>query len=247
MKFKFIFCILSSKNLSENNEYFNSNNKYEQIKNFIDKYFNNFKDDIKYFLIEYNNLINDEICEQNEYIYVKGFESIIPGMLDKFKKAVKHINSNYEYDFLIHTNLTSLWNLYNLLLLYPKLPKNDFFGGHLMFNLFITGTGIILSKDLTHNLLLINDNSVNNDIAISIFFLNKIDHFYTFNDSSCHKLNFQIEDTNCTDINSVHHPSRNIIPNDIENILYFRIKTDNVEKDIYLTKYLINKIYNINL
>ena len=94
MKFKFIFCILSSKNLSNDNINFNSNNKYEELKTYFDKYFEKFKDDIKYFFIEYDNLLNEQIYEFENYIYIKGNESIIPGCLDKFKTAVKHINSN---------------------------------------------------------------------------------------------------------------------------------------------------------
>ena len=247
MKFKFIFCILSSKNLSNDNINFNSNNKYEELKTYFDKYFEKFKDDIKYFFIEYDNLLNEQIYEFENYIYIKGNESIIPGCLDKFKTAVKHINSNYDYEFLIHTNLTSLWNLYNLQILYTKLPKNNFFGGHLVFNIFISGTGIIISRDLTPNLLLIDDYSNNNDVVISKFFSNKNIHFYTFNNLPHHKLKFQIGVSNCRDVNSVHHISQNIIPNDIENILYFRIKTDKIERDIYLTKLLINKIYSIQI
>ena len=40
MNYKFIFCILSSKNLSEKNGYFSSNNKYDMLKGVVDKYFN---------------------------------------------------------------------------------------------------------------------------------------------------------------------------------------------------------------
>ena len=247
MNYKFIFCILSSKNLSEKNGYFSSNNKYDMLKGVVDKYFNKFRDDIKYFLVEYDNLINNEIYECENYIYVKGVESVIPGCLDKFKKAVKHINLKYDYDFLIHTNITTLWNLYNLQILYPTLPKNNFVGVHLIFNSFITGTGIMLSKDMTSNLLLINDNSDNNDVAISRFFQSKRIHFFTLNNLPSHKMNYQIEDTKCKDINSVHHSSQNLIPTDMENILYFRIKTSDCEKDIYITKVLINKLYDVSL
>jgi hypothetical protein len=60
-------------------------------------------------------------------------------------------------------------------------------------------------------------------------------------------MNYQIEDSNCDDINSVHHYSKNIIPTDIENILYFRIRTSNLEKDISLTKFIIKHIYDIDV
>jgi hypothetical protein len=247
MKYKFIFCIISSKELPTDNLYFNSNEKYKVLKGYISKYFKPFESVIKYFFVEFDNSLSNEIQECDEYIYVKGEESLIPGILNKCQKAFKYINDNYDYDFLIRTNLSSVWNFKNLLMLYDKLPKYNLFGGHVVFNQFVSGTGLFISKDVTYKLLKEKPYKCYDDVVISRIASRQKIPFYELNESTCHKLNYQIEDSNCTDINSQYHFSNNLIPNDIENILYFRVKPTSHEKAIYLTKLLIKQMYDLDL
>jgi hypothetical protein len=247
MKYKFIFCIISSTQLPLDNGCYNSTEKYQVLKSYISKYFKPFENVIKYFFVEFENTLSNEIQECGEYIYVRGEESLIPGILKKCKKAFKYINDNYDYDFLIRTNLSSVWNFQNLLMLYDKLPKYNLFGGHVIFNQFVSGTGIIISKDFTYKLLQDKYNKCYDDVALSNLASSQNISFYKLNKSTCHKLNYQIEDSNCSDINSITHFSKNFIPNDIENVLYFRIKTSSHEKDISLTKLLIKQMYNLDV
>ena len=62
------------------NHCYNSNEKYQVLKGYISKYFKLFENDIKYFFVEFDNSLSDEIQECGEYIYVKGEESLIPGI-----------------------------------------------------------------------------------------------------------------------------------------------------------------------
>ena len=132
-------------------------------------------------------------------------------------------------------------------MLYDKLPKHNLFGGHVVFNQFVSGTGIIMSKDLTCKLLKKLHYKCYDDVVISRLASRQKIPFYELNNSTCHKLNYQIEDSNCTDVQSPTHFSKNVIPNDIENVLYFRIKTSSHEKDISLTKLLIKQMYDLDV
>lgn len=231
MKYKFIFLVLSSSNLNSNNNYFNSNDKYNQLKFLNKKYFDLYSNDIKFFYIENDPYLLENICEKNDFIYVKADESVVPGMLIKQQESVKYINSKYNYDYIIFTNLTTLWNIPVLLSLYETIPRNNFFGGHTIFDKFVSGTGIFISHDLTPLFLQANRNDGdNNDVVISKHMKNCHIPIYTFNNLSLYKMNYQI----------VSDESRKI-PETTNDILCFRI----IENDLFITKLLINILYNI--
>ena len=151
MHYKVIFLIISSNDLE----------LYNKMKNISNLYFNLFVDTVKYFYVEYKNLENQTIIENNEYIYVDGVENHTPGMYNKTIKAMEYINNKYDYDFIIRTNVSSFWNIYNVLNLLNTLPLSNFAGGFAVQG-FITGTGIILSKDVCN--ILVNNYNANNII-----------------------------------------------------------------------------------
>ena len=51
MSYKFIFVIVSNSKLDEKNVYYNSSNRYSILKDLNKTYFDIFKDDIKFFLL----------------------------------------------------------------------------------------------------------------------------------------------------------------------------------------------------
>ena len=140
--YEFIFLIISSNDLD----------CYDKMRYFARNYFNLYNKKIKFFFIELREDINCDICEHNDFLFVKGKESICPGIYIKTIKSINYINENYNYDFLVRTNLSSFWNLKNLINLKNLLPLNNFAGGFIIFNTFISGTGIILSKDVSINI-----------------------------------------------------------------------------------------------
>lgn len=125
--------------------------------------------------------------------------------------AINYIHSKYEYDYMIHTNLTSLWNIPVLLSLHSEIPKRRCFAGHFIFNSFITGTGIIISHDLTPLLLQIHATSAqpNEDVAISYFMLTHGIPVYHLENLEKYKMNYQILDEN--EKIQVHHIIKIII------------------------------------
>jgi hypothetical protein len=84
---------------------------------YLSKYFSLYKTQIKYFFIEMKNTLDCEICEIDNYIYTKGEETFIPGIYIKTMKTIKYINEKYDYDFIVRTNLSTFWNLNNLMIL----------------------------------------------------------------------------------------------------------------------------------
>jgi hypothetical protein len=251
MSYKFIFLVLSSSILDEKNVYYNSSNRYSILKELNKLYLNIFMDDIKFFFVEYKKDISEDVLEVDNFIYVKGSEEpIVPNLLIKKIKAMIYIESKYKFDYIINTNLSSFWNIPLLFSLYNNIPRNNFFGGHYIFNNFITGTGIIISKDLLPMLLTINAFKFieNEDIAISNFMKSKNISIFNLEKLNHYKINYQILHENETDINSPHHKNHNLEINEntnINDILYFRIKNANQERDIYVAKKILKKIYNI--
>jgi hypothetical protein len=71
-----------------------------------------------------------------------------------------------------------------------------------------------------------------------------------FNILTNYKMNYQILNENETDINAHTHKNNNLEINDttyIDDILYFRVKNNTIDRDLLVTKKIIKKIYNIEL
>ena len=227
--------------------------KYQILKKYQKVYLDKFKNDIKFFYIEYKKDINEDVVEMDDFIFIKGNEDpMIPNLLNKNIIAINYINKKYNFDFILRTNLSSIWNISKLLSLYNEIPKSNFFGGYVIFNSFVSGTGIFISRDLIEKLLKINTNYFNvlDDVAISTHMKNQEIKMTDFNIFTNYKMNYQIIDENETDINSPHYKNNNLEINDttyIDDILYFRVKNNTIERDLLVTKKIIRKIYNIDL
>ena len=250
MKYKFIFFVLSCSKLNEKNVYFNMQEKY----NFFKKlYFDLFKEHTRFFFVEYNNDIDADLVEDGDFIYIKGIEEPnIPNTLIKRVSGIKHIHSNYEYEFIIQTNLTTIWNFSVLASLYNSLPKKKCFCGHFIFNSFISGTGILMSHDLIPLFLQIPATSYteHDDVAISRFMLSHQMNIIRLENLEQFKMNYQILDENVNDPNSPHHKNHNLKIDDTlntNNILYFRIKNASMELDFSVATKIIKKLYNLDL
>jgi hypothetical protein len=199
-------------------------------------YYDKFKNDIKFFYVEYKEDLENDISEIGNYIYIKGDDCpLIPNFLTKMVKAFKYIDDNYNYDYMIHTNLSSVWNIPVLLSLYNEIPRNDFFGGYLCCYSFVTGTGIFFSKDLIPLLLNIDTRvNENEDVAISFFMKNKGKSMFDLEKLSKYRMEYIISDQPYTNEN-------------YDSILYFRIKNQSHELDIQISKQIVSKLYGINL
>lgn len=134
---------------------------YNKLRTISIAYHSEFTGRIKHFFVELKPDIEEDVREDGCFIYVKGIESVIPGIYIKTIYAMRYINSKYNYKHIIRTNVSSFWNLPNLLKYQEKLPIVDFAGGILHGHtivmgepteqnviLFASGTGIFMSKDV---------------------------------------------------------------------------------------------------
>lgn len=191
-----------------------------------------------YYFVEYSNEIQDEIVVTDDTILIKGNESVIPGIFIKTCNAIQYINENCNYDYLVRTNLSSLWNI-PVLLEYLSTQTIEA-TGTMMFSSFLSGTGIILSKDVAVKFIqhvkqnkypsIILDN--HDDVLISYF----LKMFVSITSLPFQRVCFLID-----------LDSYNKIPkeSDLSDIFYFRIKTGDRLLDIQLFTSLMKKMYNI--
>lgn len=89
--YSFVILIISSSDVPQ----------YLQMKELSRMYYQLFADKIKHFYVEFKNDLEQDIIEQGDHIYVKGTESIIPGILYKTTKALEYVNQVYDYKYVI--------------------------------------------------------------------------------------------------------------------------------------------------
>lgn len=239
MIYKGIFIIISS----------HDNPVYEEFRNLHRIYLKNYRPLLRYFFVEFRNNQDEIVIEEDDYIYIKGEESINPGMILKTCKAFEYINNTYNYEFIIRTNLSTVFHIPNLLEYLYIIPNTNSCGGF-NYRSFITGTGIFLSRDVANqiveNFLRYDITKFNEDIIISGL-LNKFKTPY-YNCKQFYKWCLII-DEETEDYGEYFWVPTNGQFKDFdfpENILQFRIKnTLDRDVDILYFKLLLKKIYDI--
>jgi len=171
----------------------------------------------------------DESYIENDTLYVPGTESHIPGI---FKKTIKGIDyfKNDNYDYIIRTNLSSIWNFNKLENILINSPRKNFWFGMLLGEGGVSGSGFIMSKDV-YSALLISDLEIENacyqsfdDVCFGSLLLNK-----GYVPIAAHR-----EDI--TSIEQIKYIG--------ENTYHFRCKLSGERKDEpYMMKHLVLKIY----
>ena len=84
MHYKIIFLIISSDN----------EQVYKQMRELSSKYYSLYTNQIKFFFIENRQMIDNQIIEDNNFLYINGIESFIPGIYQKSIKAIEYINNS---------------------------------------------------------------------------------------------------------------------------------------------------------
>lgn len=187
------------------------------------------KYDYKFFFVEMREDLTCDAEENGNYIYVRGKESITPGMYEKTMVAIEYLHCTYDYDYIVRTNLSSFWNI-------PKLfdmAKNfgvPYAGGHMIDGWFITGTGIVVSRDVAHELTKFTNDSINEDVLISSQ-LKTFVNIDAWNDGP--RLLYMIDDGET-------------IPDRVDDIIYIRVKNTDRAIDVRIFKKLLRKIYSID-
>jgi hypothetical protein len=119
---------------------------YNKNKIILDKFMNS-NPNIKTFFI-YGNINKETIYKSTHDLFFDCEESLRPGILKKTLLSFEYILKNFEFDYVIRTNISTFWNFSYLLNIINKLPINRCIAGNITNKNFIMGTCIILSKDL---------------------------------------------------------------------------------------------------
>jgi len=214
----------------------NDTDKYLEMQNLWILYMKT-HNNINVFFIKYTNVLTGNIYINDDIIYIPGYESLVPGCLDKTIKSIEYLlNNNFDFDFIFRTNLSSVVNLQKI---YNLLSNNINYAGVIGLygdTNFASGAGILLSKKYC-NFLIENqkklDYSLIDDVSIGKF-LNKINKF---------------EITPLTRHETYNYSNNlNNLSNEIINDYYhFRCKSSlDHTKTIDIMKKIIKLIYNID-
>jgi hypothetical protein len=162
-----------------------SDNKHEYIKmQELWKSYMNSHPNIKSYFIKMKPDLESKVVldNDNNIIWIKGKETLIPGVLEKTINSIEYILDNpkfFTFDFIFRTNLSSVLNLklfYEMVL----LDKNnlDYAGviGYYNKIQFASGAGFIMSKKSCEKIISekdLLDYKYIDDVAIGFFFNNK--------------------------------------------------------------------------
>jgi hypothetical protein len=190
--------------------------------------------DMDYFYVQYRPDQEEDLIEVNHHIYLKGKEEFSK-LYKKSVAAIRYLSATYSYDYIVRTNISSFWNIPKLFTL--TFPPSQCLSGMVTFNSFVSGTGIIMSHDVCHQL--ISNEPHNTDDTDDVFISHKLRHYGVPYHPLPESMMYYLTD----DPQNVH----NVIPENKNDILYFRIKNgQNRQRDVEWFKTLLKEIYDIS-
>jgi hypothetical protein len=200
------------------------------------------KKDIEIFLIFGTNVYTKDFDEIKENILKfdcdenGSFGSWTPGILQKTIKGMEFIDSNYEYDYIFRTNLSSFLIFDNFIKIVESLENNKVYCGVIndyYIKKYISGAGIFISKDLV-KYLINNENKLQYNIVddVAIGYL-----LQTFIQNPLHRVDICI---NYFNENTAYNYINEIINN---NHYHVRIKNSDRNLDIMYIDFLTNYFY----
>jgi hypothetical protein len=200
------------------------------------------------------SLIPDNQEQPMYYHYYSKYnatDSIMDSFLNRSVCLLDHLKST-PFDYFIRTNLSTLFQLDLLIQWIQKLPKYNLIAGTPIDKLnyiytYISGTNIILSRDLADFLLLNKDNLLKesvlhgDDQRISSLIIENLN----VNVLLVKRVDFIEMTYNDKDDNERYIPPSIIFQNcyDISNLFCYRFKTKNRERDIKYMKMLQQHMY----
>jgi len=86
--------------------------------------------------------------EHGDIFFVEGVESLHPGIFDKTLAAFSYY-ADKGYDYILRTNLSSLWLFDRFLPILQKMPKTNVYAGVISpVRRYVSGGGILMSPDV---------------------------------------------------------------------------------------------------
>lgn len=147
------------------------NYHYDHFRDCWQKYMNNFPDVRSFFLYSNPNIDYDIIVDYDSITY-KYEEWYEPGILYKTIAGMNICDKNFNYSYLLRTNLSSFIHIPRLLTFLENQPTTNYVAAKQ--NLFregigfISGAGFIISNDITKNILrhVIIENCITEEIRL---------------------------------------------------------------------------------
>jgi len=124
-------------------------------------YMHAFKEDFESYFLQIDENLEEEYRLVGDILWIKGKESIRPGILEKTIKGFKFfLDRKGEFDYVIRPSLSSFLVLPRLKSFLKNVPKTRFYGGNLVEHFdggnlvehFISGACFILSMDLMESM-----------------------------------------------------------------------------------------------
>jgi len=214
---------------------------YQQLHDLSKLYFEKMRSmyDINYFYVQYKPYLSKDIVESSHHIYLKGKEEFSK-LYEKSVAAIRYLSETYPYHYIIRTNISSFWNIPTLFTL--TFPPTQCLSGMLTFNSFISGTGIIMSRDICQILLSTQiagcyrcDDPSTCYLCDDRYISHMLINYAPFHGLDPHMMCYLVYD------------EQNVIPENKKDILYFRIKNvKNRQRDVELFRILLRDIYDIH-
>lgn len=141
----------------------------------------NLHPNIKSYFIKLDPQLTSDVLVDNNTIFIKGNESIIPGCLIKTITSIDYLLKHEEFDYIFRTNMSSVVNLNELYKFIIK-NKNDYSGfiGNCNNINYASGAGILLSKKICYMLIenknLLDYNLID-DVSIGQLFKKNVNLF----------------------------------------------------------------------
>ena len=216
------------------------------------KKYMNLEPSFKVFFV-YGKLDNElEDTNSNDLICNDVLESLFPAIFKKTFLAMKYINKNFSFDYLVRTNISTFWDFTKLKKHLDELPDKNcysgdgpFFIGHPHNCLYVSGTDTIVTKEMIQSIIS-NESKIDftlvEDSVMGQYF-NGILKIPILPNRICFFEDITI-DTNQAII-------KDRINQAIENNKdHYRVKTlggNRCKIDLLIYTYLLKHIYNINI
>jgi hypothetical protein len=222
---------------------------YLELQDLWRSYMHNYKQEIDVYFLKSNPNLDEDCVIKGDTVWTRTEESLKPGILNKTILAFEYFRKNHtlEYDFIIRTNLSSMYVMPKLFDYLNTLPHSHVYAGSRMSHSGdwstygwnqAGGCGIIFSPDivdflLIHKNALFNNGRWNDDHEIGTLLIdNNIKYLYH------PRCNFYSMNEFNTLKNSLPH-----------NIFHYRVKDSNdqlrSQNDPKIYRWLLKTYYNI--
>ncbi len=107
---------------------------------------------VKYIFM--NPALTQDIEINGDSIHVKGEESIIPGIWDKTRAAMRICFETEEFEYILRSNLSSFYKFDKMYSFLQSIPREDCVAGKMMWEgQFLSGCGYLMSRDVVEKFL----------------------------------------------------------------------------------------------